>query len=129
MNRFKLRLTSIACVSLGLLASTSAMAGFKTAQSVVISDLYQFANGMLGQVRNSSDTTQYIGCATWSGLGYCYAVNSAGVSRSCSTSDADMLATIRSLSSDSSLMFYWNSSGQCTFVEVDTSSDAPPKLL
>jgi hypothetical protein len=34
------------------------------------------------------------------------------------TSDPGMLAAIRSLNGDSYLLFYWNSSGQCTYISA-----------
>jgi hypothetical protein len=49
------------------------------------------------------------------------------VTRSCSTTDPNHLATIRSLSSDSYLIFFWNTSGVCTSVQVQTSSTNEPK--
>lgn len=131
MKLFRLGLGTIVCLSLGLLTSTTAVAGFKTGQSVVIVDSAQMANGMLGQVRNSADTTQYIGCATWGvswgSMGLCEATSSTGVHRACLTYDANMIAAIRALQSDSYLIFYWDSIGYCTSIEVETASDPPPK--
>jgi hypothetical protein len=43
------------------------------------------------------------------------------------TSDANMVATIRSLNSDSYLYFGWNTNGQCTFVEIENDSTTAPK--
>src|SRR3954471_17159341 len=101
MKGFGLGLVMIASASAGLLGSTAALAGFKSGQQVVIVDSSQLANGMLGQVRNSGDSTQYIGCESYGASGYCFANSSAGVYRACSTSDPNLVATIRSLNSDS----------------------------
>jgi hypothetical protein len=127
MKRFRLGWVVIAPALAGLLVSTLVLAGFKAAQDVVISDSSQFANGMLGYVRNTSDTTQYVGCEAFGTSGYCFALNSAGTYRTCVTSDSNLVANIRSLNSDSYLLFYWNSNGQCTDVVVQNSSYTPPK--
>jgi len=127
MKRFTLGLVMMASTSVGLLASTSVLAGFKTAQQVFIFDAGQFANGNLGYARNTSDATQSIGCWNDGTTGHCYAANSAGIYRQCSTSDPGMLAAIRSLNGDSYLLFYWNSGGQCTYIQVENSSSTTPK--
>jgi hypothetical protein len=128
MKRFRFRRAAIATVSVGLLASTSAFAGQLSGQSVVIFDANHLANGDLGFVHNSSDRVQYIGCQLGGGFGYCYAMNSAGINRTCFTFDPTMISTLRSLKSDSYLIFHWNDSGTCTGVQViNDSSPAPMK--
>jgi hypothetical protein len=102
--------------------STTAWAGFHTAQQVVISDPGMFANGDLGYVHNTADLTQYIGCSSYGTSASCMARNLAGVLRSCSTANPSMLAAIHSLNGDSHLYFGWNAAGQCTFVNVRNAS-------
>lgn len=120
--------TMVLAFSVALVASAAALAGFKTGQSVVISDSGQFANGDLGYVRNTPDSTEYIGCYNWSNTqAYCFARDANGNSRSCSTTFADFVAVARSLNGDSYLYFQWDSNGQCVFVEVGTGSFTAPK--
>jgi hypothetical protein len=114
-----------------LLATSSAFAGFQTGQSVVIIDASHLANGDLGFVYNSADRAQYIGCYSYDtsagSAGVCFAQNTAGIYRSCYTPDANMVATIRSLGTDSYLIFNWGANGLCTFVEVENDSTTAPK--
>ena len=110
-----------------LLASTAALAGFRTAQPVVITDSRQFANGNLGVVSFTDDSVEWIGCYTYNGVGGCNAVDKTGLTRSCATADPTMIATMRSLRGDSYLEFYWDTNGQCTNVSVENTSSTPPK--
>ena len=127
MKRYRLGLRTLGFAAAVLLASTAALAGFRTAQQVVISDTAQFANGDLGYIYNTDDLTQYMGCVSYNTAGNCYAKDRTGLTRSCSTSDPNLLAVIRSLNNDSWLIFYWDTSGRCTFIEVENSSMVPPK--
>ena len=78
----------------------------------------------MGSARNSSDSTQYIGCyfeGYTSGSQYilCFANNSSGTYGSCTSSDPRLMALGPKPSPpDSLLEFSWNSSGACTFLEV-----------
>ena len=114
-----------------LAASATAFAGFQTGQSVVIVDSSRLANGDLGYIFNSPDRSQYIGCYSYNtgtgSAGSCFAQNTAGLYRSCYTDDANMIATIRSLGTDSYLIFYWDTNGRCTLVEVENDSTTAPK--
>lgn len=129
MKRFRFRRAAIAAASVGLLASASAFAGQLVGQPVAILDSNHQASGDLGFVHNSSDRVQYIGCQLGGGFGYCYAMNSAGVNRTCITSDPAKISIMRSLKSDSTLVFFWNDSGTCTSVSVSNSSVYSPKKL
>jgi hypothetical protein len=129
MKRFRFRRAAIAAASVGLLASTLAFAGQLSGQHVVIFDPNHLANGDLGYVHNSSDRVEYIGCQLGGGFGYCYAMNSDGISRTCFTVDPATIRAIRSLKSDSYLVFVWDDSGTCTNVYVDNGSITEPKKL
>lgn len=107
--------------------ATTAIAGFKTGQQVVIADASKMANGELGTVRNSADTVQYIGCTVQGDAGSCTARNSAGLTRSCSTTETKWLNTMRALDGDSYLTFKWDANGKCTYVSVQNSSTSAPK--
>jgi hypothetical protein len=126
MNRYRLGLCALGFAG-ALLASTAALAGFRIAQQVVISDAGRLANGVLSYVSNTPDTTQYIGCYSLSGLGICSAKDKTGLLRSCATSDPELLAVIRSLNGDSYLIFWWDTNGRCSNIEVDNASYSPPK--
>jgi len=126
MKRFRFRRAAIAAASVGLLASTSAFAGQLSGQSVVVVDSQRVAFGDLGFVHNSSDRVEYIGCQLGGGFGYCYAMDSAGINRTCFTFDPAKIRTLRSLKSDSYLLFEWDDSGTCTIVQVINDSSSPP---
>jgi len=121
----RFRSLSIALAAAAL--STTAFAGFKTAQAVVIADANKFANGDLGYARNTADSTQYIGCQVNGDVGNCYARNKDGLSRSCYTSTAKWVNTIRALNGDSYLYFKWDASGNCINIIVDNGSSSAPK--
>jgi hypothetical protein len=108
-----------------MLASTAALAGLQFAMPVFLND-YR-ADGDLGYVHNTVDRTQSVGCSSYGNAGTCYATTVDGVSKSCSTSDANMLATIRSLNPASYVYFEFDATGHCTFVEADNSSITAPK--
>jgi hypothetical protein len=128
MKRFRFERAMIAAAAVGLLASTSALAGMLLELPVVIDDATLSASGSLGNVRNSSDRTQYISCELNSDFGgRCFAANTAGVTRSCITGDPDVMNTIAALNGDSYLIFYWNESGTCTSVYVSVESFSAPK--
>jgi len=114
-----------------LLASTAALAGFRTVQPVVIADSpdrgYPFANGDLGYAATTNDSVEYIGCYTYNGVGGCNAVDRTGLTRSCATADPTMIAIMRSLRGDSYLTFHWDTNGQCTNVSVENTSSTLPK--
>jgi len=109
--------------------SASVFAGDKATNEVNIQALAPkpFASGDLGYVRNTPDTVQYIGCQSSQSSGSCWAKNAAGEYKTCVTSDAAMLAVIRSLNGDGHLMFGWNGDGSCREVRVTHDSRYAPK--
>lgn len=126
MKRYQLGLCALGFAG-ALLASTAALAGWRSANAVTIWDPLNVANGDLGYVSNTANTTEYIGCQNLDRLGICYAQDRTGLSRSCMTSDSSLLAVIRSLNGDSHLHFVWDNSGRCTRIIVDTASYTVPK--
>ena len=118
--------TLLTVLAAGLLSAT-ALAGMKTGQPVVIMDASKFANGELGYVRNTADTVQYIGCTTKGDAGSCTARNSAGLTRSCSSTEARWVNTMRAVSGDTYLYFKWDADGKCVMVIVDNNSTPAPK--
>ena len=105
------RLSTALCALIGM--SSVALAGSRANMLVTIDDNAKVASGALGAAFNSNDSTQYIGCYTFAGHGMCIAQNSAGVTRSCATSDPENLAVIRSISGDALLRFEWDDAGNC----------------
>jgi hypothetical protein len=89
------------------------------------------AQGSLGNVRNTSDRTQLIGCTL---LGFpsgvravCVATNSAGTTRMCSSTEPGIIQAVQSINSDSFVFFEFNGSGDCTSVQVEAFSHYAPK--
>ena len=118
-----------AALAMGLFAST-AFAGNKSVYEVTINTVGAKPNatGDLGYVRNTADPYQYIGCEATATLGNCYAVTSAGVSKTCTTTDAALIELIRSIKGDSNLYFSWSSTdGSCKNIRVRNDSLAAPK--
>jgi hypothetical protein len=117
--------------AVGLLISGSAWAGLISEADTSIFIDKSTGNGYLvgnlGFAHNSSDTNQYIACYSFGRTGGCYAHDPAGNFAACSTSDPDMIATIRSMNSDSLLVAQFNANGLCTAVEVETVSYNSPK--
>src|SRR3982750_4031802 len=91
-----------AVLTMGAFAST-AVAGSQTWYEVTINTVgaKPYATGDLGYARNSADSNQYIGCDATATLGGCYAVNSAGLYKSCTTTDPAMIEMILTLKGDS----------------------------
>ena len=106
-----------------------ARAGRKTSSPVVVGTSYAY--GALGSARNSADSVQFIGCSTWatatSQSGLCQARDSASHNLSCTTSEPNLLAEIRSMAGDSFVYFTVNASGECTLIQVNHSSELEPK--
>jgi hypothetical protein len=123
--RSGLRSLSLALAAAAL--SATAFAGMKTAQQVQIVDGNKFANGELGYVRNTGDTVQYIGCTVTGDNGYCTARNKDGLTRSCSSSVAKWVNTMRAVNADTYLYFKWDASGNCVNIIVDNNSTSAPK--
>ena len=122
----------ILVLAVGLIAlSGNAMAGFKTGQAVVISTASRFVNADLGYVRNTGDTTQYIGCEVWASgstpSAYCFARDAAGTYVSCYTTNAVLVNVAAALKPDDYLYFSWDTSGNCNFIEQATASYTAPK--
>ncbi len=124
----KLSVRLASTLLLGAMAAT-AFAGLKQNYEVYFgtNPLKPYADGDIGAARNSADGQQYIGCEATATLGSCYAVNSAGVYKSCSTTDAGQLAVIRSLHGDGHLFFSWDTSGNCVNIRIRYDSLSPPK--
>jgi len=126
----------IAFAAFVMMGSEIAVAGMRFPAEVVVfnrGDGSGIAEGSLGSARNSTDTNQYIGCsvATRKNLGTsvtCIARDSAGNEVLCSSNDADMIATARSLDTDSNLHFDVDTNGACITLIVEKYSYYEPKI-
>lgn len=123
-----------ALAALTLLGLTgSALAGQKASWPVSVSTASRIASGAMSSARNSADTSQRLECwslAAAAGGSYasCYARDAAGLSASCYTFNADLMATVRALHGDDLVSFTYDTSGQCQSVQVVHSSIVEPKL-
>ncbi len=88
------------------------------------------AFGAVGSARASSDNKQYIGCwvtsTASSAVGGCQARRSDGAVKSCSTSNASIVANMRAINEGSFIYFNY-SGGACTSLQVSNYSTYRPK--
>lgn len=125
MNPMKIFFTLIALLTLSFTLTSNVFAGTKGTYNVYVGTTSFY--GSLGSARNSADTNQQIGCWSYSsGSGFCYGKDSTGAAASCSTSDAAMLTSIKSVKGDSYIRVNY-SSGACTNVLVSNFSSFAPK--
>lgn len=114
--------------------SGHAQAGARASYAIFIDNAARMAQGTLATVRKSADTLAYIGCkvtgtSTGSVTTSCSARNAAGnLSVSCTSASPQIASAAAAINGDSFLRFYWNSSNQCTQVEVENNSAYEPKL-
>jgi len=118
----------VVALAMGVITST-AFAGLTSSQEVTISTsaVKPYATGDVGYVRNTPDSTQYIGCEYTATTGDCFAVNSAGLYKTCTTTDPALIEVMHSISGDSNLFFTWNPDGTCKSIRVQKDSMPAPK--
>jgi hypothetical protein len=125
------KLVSVGVIA-GLCASAAAFSGARSTLQVIVDPNAMYAMGDLGAAYNTqSNYSEYIGCASNASAGYswgiCYATNSVGVSRYCTTTSADLLASIRQVDGNARVSFTWDASGTCTTVSTGQYSFTEPK--
>ena len=104
-----------------------------TSQTVNIYGNGLRVSGSLSAVRNSSNTTEYIGCKVSASAGTspatvsCSAQNSVGAQFNCSSNDTHIVQVALSISGDSFVNVNRDSAGTCTYISVDNSSINEPK--
>ncbi|MGN6152258.1 MAG: hypothetical protein ACTHOH_09660 [Lysobacteraceae bacterium] len=117
-------------IALGLVLALSAGAAIAGARvgpyTVTINDASRIAYGAFADARASADTQQWIGCNYNAAAAFCTATNAAGISRSCSTTNAALIDAIHGISSESYVYFQWNTDGTCSYVLVENSSRFKP---
>jgi hypothetical protein len=122
----------LAGVVAGLCAAGAALAGAHSTLPVIVDTSAMYAMGDLGAAYNSqTNYSEYIGCASNASAGFtwgiCYATDAAGVSRYCTTTSPDLLASIRHVDGNARLSFTWDGNGTCTTVSVGQYSFTEPK--
>jgi hypothetical protein len=125
----KVAAAALVC-SAGAFSSQDTLAGQKNTSTVSITlgspFEYDHATGTLGSARNSTDSVQKISCSSWfdgtNDGGNCSAKNAAGTVLTCTTTDPDYIAQIRSISGQTFVRFYAGSSGSCIGLTVSQSS-------
>ncbi|MCP4136738.1 MAG: hypothetical protein GY754_37560 [bacterium] len=104
-------------LGLGILTVVVLSAGYLFAGYALTNQVYvnntassPYAHGALQAARNSSDTTQYIGCYNYTLTGTpgaaCIARDSSGNTIIGSTTNADLIETIRSASGTSAYVYF-----------------------
>jgi hypothetical protein len=128
-------------------AGLPAYAGLKQSWPVYINQSARYATGQVGSTRNTSDATSYLRCSVeylqpivqspsttaepyWSGG--CYARDAGGTYASCffsgrTAAHQHNAAHVLGIKGDSSVTFFWSSSGECARIAVANGSDLEPK--
>jgi hypothetical protein len=111
----------------------NARAGYKATYPVIVNPTSRYAYGTLSDTRASSDTTSWFGCTAWYynsatlPSASCGGQDSSGNSFYCNASNANFAAAVNALHGDSYFYMTWDSSGNCTWMEVNQNSDIAPK--
>jgi hypothetical protein len=110
----------VACV-VGAAWSRGADAGSKLSFPVAFGSNYAY--GAIGSARASTDSVQYIGCSSYGTSGACVAQDATGSNwKMCAWSSAAAAAAVHSIGPHSYIVFYWDTSGNCTNVYVSNYS-------
>ena len=95
-------------------------AGLKLHREVIVGSDY--FHGDLGSARNSVDNVQYIGCNDLGSVITCYGTNAAGLSKSCTSSDAQMIQQVRGFRTNAWLYITFDATGACTSISAAQGS-------
>lgn len=113
--------------SLSTMVAFNALAGKVEDIRVTISESWNAAYGSIVSVRNSSNSTEYIGCmVSKSGsntkTAVCRARNSEGVYKTCWSNDVDYVASAALINDASYVYFKWDENGGCSYITVYNAS-------
>ena len=116
------------CLTLGLM-SAGAVAGLYLAQPVTVDLVAQSAQGDMWSARYSSTDDAFIGCGVTSvddgtQFAFCQALDAEGDLILCAVDSAILIESIKSITSDSVILFLWDDTGLCTVINVATQSYA-----
>ncbi len=110
-----------------LLVAATSFAGYRSWSQVSV-----YTSGAYGSIAGAyfaSDSTQYIGCTTNASsagggvFGQCFARNSAGTYRTCSTSNPAMVSVIQTVGPSSYVYFTVAADNYgCTFIGINNDS-------
>jgi len=127
-TRFAIALSAVNLI----VAAGSASAGTgQSSTDVVVMTNLRVANGGVNAARHTADDVQYIYCRAFSQpgsptQGYCYARDKSWIGAYCTTTDPEMVDTIRSVTSSAFLSFGWSDTGACAFLSVTNGSPYAP---
>jgi hypothetical protein len=115
---------SVAALAGVLMTGAGAFAGYKYSSAPVVTSTY--AVGIMGSARATADSNAYAGCSLFgsgtSASGYCQVVDSAGATKTCSFSSAGMVQAVASITPGSAIRLFFDASGNCTQIAIDTWS-------
>ncbi len=132
MNQYVRILTAVA-MTVMMAPSTTAWAGALggTGVTITFSGSSGTASGAMGNVRNSTDTVQYIGCTVFvsgiDGWVSCSARDANNITVTCSSAAPAIVQVAHAMTSDARLTFNWDASGACTDLRIHTDSRYAPK--
>ena len=108
-----------------LLTAAGAYAGYK-ATSGAPSISPTFAVGIMGAARATADTNSYAGCSILnsgtSSIGFCTIADATGATKTCSFSNPGMVQAVASITPNSAIRLFFDASGNCTQLYIDTYS-------
>jgi hypothetical protein len=113
-------------------ATGSAVAGIKSYISTSIQRDFNgpgsgLVSGIYSTARDSADANEYFACYVDTSKAQnpsasCFASTTAQGYAQCYTSDPQLISAIRSAKDDTSMVFMWDTTGQCTYVWTGFSS-------
>lgn len=108
-----------------ILSGAAAYAGYK-ASSGAPSIGASFAVGVMGAARATADTNSYAGCSLvnsgTSTIGFCTIADATGATKTCSFSNPGMVNAVTSITPGSAIRLFYDASGTCTQIYIDTYS-------
>ncbi|MHA7629153.1 hypothetical protein [Corallococcus sp. M7] len=115
-----------------LAMSSTAWAGWRYDYPVDIDTTLQIVTGSFGSARNSTDSLQYIDIGIQAGVftyAYIWARDANGNQFYCGIFDPDLIALVGTVTADSFIRGDYDSTGNCTHIEVRNASTQAPKKL
>lgn len=107
------------------LAAAGAYAGYKASIGAP-SISPTFAVGVAGAARATADTNSYAGCSLLnsgtSTIGFCTIADATGATKTCSFSNPGMVQAVASITPNSAIRLFFDASGNCTQLYIDTYS-------
>ena len=112
-------------VALVLLSGAGAYAGYKASIGAP-SISPTFAVGVMGAARATADSNSYAGYSLLnsgtSTIGFCTIADATGATKTCSFSNPGMTQAVASITPNSAIRLFFDASGACTQLYIDTYS-------